>query len=101
MKNRCPGNRSISHGGVAIAFKKGNVELKNMNFDNRDDFEIVAGYGTMLGHSRKVVVIGAYLPPNYSIARGQAALDFINDLVPDIKRKFRDPFIIVGGDFNQ
>ena len=101
VKNRCPGSRGVSHGGVAIAFKKGSVELKNMDFDNRDDFEIVVGYGTMLGHSRKVVVIGAYLPPNYTIARGQAALDFISDLVLDIKRKFRDPFIIIGGDFNQ
>ena len=94
VKNRRPGSRGLSHGGVAIAFRKGTVELKELQIDNPDEFEVLVAQGSMPGHSRKVLVLAAYIPPNYSIGRGQGCLDFITDVVLDLKRKYREPYII-------
>ena len=55
----------------------------------------------MKGHSRKLVTVACYLPPNYNTARGRAALEHIEDVVREIKRSYVDPFIVVAGDFNQ
>ena len=101
VRNRRPGIRGTCHGGVALAYRKEAVDMRNLQFDNDDDFEVVAGIGSMKGHSRKIIVVGAYLPPNYSLARGTAALDFISDLIMDLKRKYREPYIVLAGDFNQ
>ena len=101
VRNRRPGARGTSHGGVALAFKKDMLELKQIDFRNDDDYEILVGLGSLPGHSRKVIVIGAYIPPNYTQARGQGCLDYLSDLVLEIKRRYRDPFIVIGGDFNQ
>ena len=33
--------------------------------------------------------------------KGKDALSYIEDVILDLKRSYRDPFIVVGGDFNQ
>ena len=101
VRNRRPGTRGTSHGGVAIAFKKGAVDLKKVDFSNEDESEVIVGLGSLPGHSRKIVVVGVYIPPNYSQARGQSCLDYLSDLILDIKRRYREPYIVIGGDFNQ
>ena len=55
----------------------------------------------MRGHRRKLVVLAAYLPPNYTRNKTQATMDYIADIIVDIKRKYKDPFILLTGDFNQ
>ena len=57
--------------------------------------------GTVPGHLRRIVVIACYLPPSYNKARGTEATEYITDIVIDMKRRFKDPFVIVSGDFNQ
>lgn len=51
--------------------------------------------------NEKVVVVAAYLPPNYSHHRAEACLDYISDVISEAKRKFGFPFIVVEGDWNQ
>ena len=46
-------------------------------------------------------MIAAYIPPNYPVSRGRACIDYIEELLVEVKRRINDPFIILGGDFNQ
>ena len=52
--------------------------------------------GSIFGHCRKLVVIATYLPPNYRVPRGKAALDFLSRVIIQMKRKYKDPFIVLG-----
>ena len=40
-------------------------------------------------------------PPNYPVPRGRAAVAYIEDVILEMKRWYKDPFLVVGGDFNQ
>ena len=57
--------------------------------------------GSLKGHKQKVVVIACYVPPNYKKQRGQEALECLGDVVVEMRRKFSDPYLAIGGDFNQ
>ena len=91
----------VSHGGVAFIYKKKIGSFKKIDFHNPEKFEILPVIGTVRGTSRKMVVVSVYIPPNYNIPRGSACLDAVEGLVLEIKAKYRDPYIIVAGDFNQ
>lgn len=68
---------------------------------NPEKFEILPAVATITGMARKLVVVAAYIPPNYPAAWGAACLDFLDLLVLDIKRKYRNPLVVIAGDFNQ
>ena len=53
------------------------------------------------GYSRKLFTVACYLPPNYNVQSGREALEHIEDVVQELKRSYKDPFLVVGGDFNQ
>ena len=55
----------------------------------------------MEGRARKLVAIAAYVPPGYDARRGRDCLAYISDAVMEVKRRYREPYIIVSGDFNQ
>ena len=99
--NRPPGVSGFSHGGVGLAFKTGRCRFDRLDLPNPDGFEVIPAIGTIPGHSRKMAVVGVYIPPNYNSARGQACLDHVAELVLTIKRRYRQPYIVVAGDFNQ
>ena len=54
-----------------------------------------------MGTSMKMVVIAMYMPPNYTVPRGNFCLEHIENLVKEIKKRYNDQFIVLGGDFNQ
>ena len=92
----------VAYGGVAVFFKEEKCRLKPVNLvDNPDDFEILSAIGTLQGHTRKVVIIACYIPPNYNMTRGTGCLDYIQSLVIEAKRRYKDPYVIISGDFNQ
>ena len=68
---------------------------------NPGNFEILTAVGNVQGLSRKVVVFGCYLAPNYAVARARSCLDYVEETVIEMKRRIKDPIIIVTGDFNQ
>ena len=92
---------SVAYGGVALVWRRSRGLFKQVDFKNPDNFEVVAAAGSLRGHSRKFVVVACYIPPGYTRQRGQAALDYIENVVIQVKRKYQDPFVAVAGDFNQ
>ena len=100
-RNRPPNSRGVSHGGVAIIYRKAKMSLKELDIKNLDAYEVVAAIGNVIGQSRKVLVVACYMPPNYSVTRGKDCLSYITDLVLHLKRMYKDPIFYIAGDFNQ
>ena len=97
--NRDRNGRGIAHGGVTVIAST--CSLKKLDVPNPENFEVLATLSTLPGYSRKLLTVACYLPPNYPWARGREALDHIEDVVREPKKTYRDPFMVVGGDFNQ
>ena len=76
-RNREANNRGFSHGGVAIVYKDSLCSLKRMKLHNPGNFEVVAATGVLKGCTRKIAIIASYIPPNYSVGRGKAAMEFV------------------------
>ena len=100
-RNRPVGDNRLAHGGVAVLYKKNLLNLKQIDVGNTEGFEIVGALGNIRGILRKLLVLGCYVPPNYTARRGKQFLDYLTDLILHLKRKYTDPYILVGGDFNQ
>ena len=82
-------------------WQESKVRFSRIDLKNPENFEVLAAAGTVPGQRRRVVVLGCYLPPNYTKQRGLAALDYIENTVIELKRKYHGPQILVAGDFNQ
>ena len=101
-RNRDPNPLTgLAHGGVAIIYRKKVGKFKPLSYPNPENFEVLPAVCSLTGTTRKLVVIAAYVPPNYAVGRGNACIEYIEDLVVEAKRLFSDPFIVIGGDFNQ
>ena len=100
-KNRRPDTRGLSYGGVAIIYKDDLVNFKELKIYNPDNYEVVAAVGSVQGITRKIATIACYMPPNLTVARARGCLDFLEQLVIEMKRRLKDPYILVAGDFNQ
>ena len=102
VRNRSrPAGNGVTYGGVAVLWRENFCTFKKVDCPNPSDFEVLVCAGSIPGHSRKMVVIARYLPPNYTRTRAAGAMEYIGDIVTDMKRRFSDPFIIIAGDFNQ
>ena len=84
-RNRGPGVRGVSHGGVAIVSSLSNCTLQKVELPNPDNFEVLVTLSNVAGYSRKLLTVGCYLPPNYPVPRGRAALNYIEDVVQELK----------------
>ena len=47
------------------------------------------------------MVVACYIPPGYTKQKGHGALDHVENVVIEMKRKYQDPFVVVTGNFNQ
>ena len=72
-----------------------------IDFSNPQNFEILPVVGYIPGHTRRVVVLACYVPPNYTVGRAASALEYVNELVIEAMRMYKDPYIVITGDFNQ
>ena len=99
--NRQPNASGLSHGGVAIIYRDSWARGKDYSFANPDSFEVLPLRLDFADLNRPLLVVAAYIPPGYTVMRGRACLQHINDLVLDIKNNIRDPYILITGDFNQ
>ena len=88
------------YGGIAIVTRQKTTSLKKFELSNPDDFEVLAAHGTARGIEGKLFIIAAYLPPNYTLERARACIEFISDVVTEAKRQYRGATVIVSGDFN-
>ena len=99
-RNSKPDHRGVSYEGVAIIYKD-LCSIRQLNLDNADDFEILAAVSSIWGYSKKLATLACDIPPNYSVARGNSCLKYIEELVIELKRRLKDPYIIETGDINQ
>ena len=100
-RSREAGPRGATHGGVAIAARAAVTSFAPLSVPNPENYEVLAVSGYIHGIDRKMFVVAAYLPPNYTVRRAKSALTYIYELIMDIKNRYVDPYIIVAGDFNQ
>ena len=100
-KNRKPDRRGVTYGGVGLFYKENLCNFKELSFDNPNNFEVLTATGTVPGLSRKVALLGCYIPPGYTVARATACLNYLEEIVIEYKRRLKDPIIIITGDFNQ
>ena len=100
-KNRRRDPRGVAYGGVALFYREEVCNFKQIEVAGAGDFEVLIAAGSMRGHASKVVVIAAYIPPNYTARRAHDCIDYINGSVVEIKRRYKDPIIVLSGDFNQ
>lgn len=94
-KDRRDGNG----GGVAIVYKTGDLELKEI--PTGSDYEIIAALGRRTGQRRKMIVISAYLPPLLTSEESDKVMQNIMSLIGRCKRKYNSPYFLIGGDFNR
>ena len=99
--NRDPNTLGVSHGGVAVAYRTETCSMKRVDMDNPDKFEVLVTIASLPGYSRRLVTVACYIPPGYNVPRGRAAVRYVEDVLMEVKRRYRDPFIVVAGDFNQ
>ena len=100
-RNRKPDLRGNAYRGVALVYREELCNFKSLQLDNPSNFEILTAVGSAHSLTRKIAVVGCYVPPNYTVARAQACLNHIEGVVIELKRRLKDPVIIVMGDFNQ
>ena len=101
FRNRAPNARGVAHGRVGVFFRQSVTNFKAFHFNNPDNFEVLPVFTTVRGSARKLVVVAAYIPPNYTVPRDRQCLEYIEAMVIQIRLKFRDPYVVVAGDFNQ
>ena len=76
--------------------KKEMVELKT-----NSKFDIVALLGRRTGQKRKIITIGAYIPPSADADTSKEFLEHIANCVRAYKAKYCSPYFIITGDFNK
>ena len=86
---------------MGIAYRGSTCTFKQLSIHNPEGYEVLAALGTIPGHSRKMLVVAVYMPPGDTASRGNGCLDFLEDLMVKFKRKYSNPYIVFGSDFNQ
>ena len=91
----------MSYGGVAIIFKDTCCNFKEVSLHNPNNYEVLIAAGSVQGQNRKVLVLACYIPPNYSASQANGCLNYIYEAVIELKRRYKDPYLVISGDFNQ
>ena len=89
------------YGGVAFIYRKSNASFTTFPLHNPEDYEVLVCVGKVHGNKGKLAVITCYAPPNIPALQAQSLIDYLSDVVAELKRKYPDVAIILSGDFNQ
>ena len=65
-RNRPVNAQGFSHGGVALFFAEDKCSFREVVVNNPSSFEVLVASGRFVGFARPVIVVGCYIPPNYS-----------------------------------
>ena len=100
--NRDPGPNGVAHGGVAVLGRSAKLKMEKIDFPNPERFEVLPVKVSVRNVKRGIVIIGAYIPPGYSVGKGRDCLQHINNLVLHMRQTSPvGDFMGVCGDFNQ
>ena len=100
-KNRRPLNNGVAYGGVVVIWRDTSYDFKEFHVQGVSSFKILACATSVPGYTRKLVMIACYIPQSYNKKCGNEAMEAVADAVEEAKRRFKDPFVLVTGDFNQ
>ena len=92
-------DRLTRGGGVAIIYKRGDLELQQLKTGSSN--EIVAAIGRRTGQRRKILIMAAYIPPNFNAEQSDQVMQEIANLIGTYKRRYNSPYVLLGGDFNK
>ena len=92
-------NRAGRGGGVAIAFNKNVIDLKEYKLPG-NIFEMVCGVGNSTAGNRKMAFISLYIPPRQRAGTTAKLRGVLSDGINKLKSSFDNPIIFVGGDTN-
>ena len=102
VKNRpTVADNGRQYGGVAIFSRAASTNFKKLDLPNPENFEVLCVTGRVSKLREKVAVIAAYIPPGYTKLRADCCVEYVSDVVAEVKRRLDSPIIIVGGDWNQ
>ena len=77
------------------------MKVVDISTSTVDQHEICTALCSLRGSLRKIICMGAYLTTALDLAGSEAFLQHLNDLLHSFKAKYRDPYIIVTGDWNK
>ena len=100
MRNRRVQVNGVAYGGVALVWSKDH-QFREVVVKDTEDYEVLVCAGSLPGHSRMIVVVCCYIPPNYVRKRSEGAVEHLVDILVECKRRFKDPYVVMAGDFNQ
>lgn len=87
-------------GGIAIMYNKASIDMKRAHLPH-SHFEVMAAVGRRMGQRKKIVILAAYVPPNYNADRSKnMMMDFLNDCLIVLFHQYQDPYVFLAGDFN-
>ena len=87
-------------GGVALVYDKKCLKMNELLI-RKGRSEIICASAKVPGLSRRLVVIGIYLPPSIRAEKRKKKMGCIRDAIAHAKGEFRDPIKIVTGDTNK
>ena len=67
----------------------------------KNKHEIIAAVGKLPNVKKRIGIISTYIPPRLSALQRKKNIDFIEETIERLKKEYREPLILVGGDFNQ
>ena len=86
------------YGGVAIISRSSSSNFKPLEIDNPENFEVLCVTGKVSKLKEKVAIIVVCIPPGYTKLRADTCVEYVADVVAEVKRKIESPIIVVGGD---
>ena len=96
------GRRKSTGGGVAFAFDINTCNFKKRKFSSgAAKLELLCVVGNVKKIDRKVVVFVVYLPPSCRVVEVAAYSEVLASDIAAMKTAFKNPIIMVGGDFNR
>ena len=95
QKNR---EGDTARGGAAILVDRRKGSFKEFRLF-ATSCETVAALGTMHGYNRKLLIVCTYMPPG--MRSSGTCFEEIIGIINEAKVIFPDPFVVVGGDFNE
>lgn len=83
-RERAASNGRI-YGGVAFCYRPKDSSFKNFPLSNPAGHEVMAFIGRVYGNKGRIAVVTCYAPPNLLSPQAQSLVDYVSDVVGDLK----------------
>ena len=84
---------------MSIAFNASKISM-NEFVVKKSPYKIIPAIGKIKGVKRPILCVAAYFPPDMRASSRRAGMAHISRIIEKAKAEHMDPYIIIGGDFN-